>query len=247
VGSYLCIGGNKKYLVAIKDHSYIMLLSTLRFKALFRLLFSVITLMALAFFWLLMLRIVLPYLSGQTDIDFLLSKQHIVHLSHYRWAFYLHIFSSLWLLASGLTQFSGYILKRRLAIHRFVGRVYVGIILLISGPAALVMACYANGGPLTKLSFIVLSFAWWACTLTAYRAVRTGDIRAHAAWMIRSYALTLSAITLRLMQFALTDNTGISPEAAYELIAWPSWLLNWFLAECLLARPGWFHWFYTKA
>ncbi len=183
-----------------------------------------------------MWRIVWPYSSGRTDIDFLLSKQRIIHLTHYRVAFCLHIFSSLWLLASGLTQFSGYILQKWKGVHRWVGRVYVGIIVFISGPSALVMALYANGGWSTKASFAVLSVAWWGCTLEAYRAIRAGQVREHAAWMIRSYALTLSAITLRLMQMGLAMYSGLDPERSYELIAWPSWLLNWFVAECLLAR-----------
>lgn len=210
-------------------------------------LLSLLALLSLAFFWFLMWGIVWPYASGRTDIDFLLSKQHIIHFGHYKWAFYLHIFSSLWVLAAGLTQFSGYILKRQVGLHRVVGKIYAGIILLVSGPSALVMAFYANGGWLTKASFMVLSLAWWFCTLEAYRAIRAKRIRAHAAWMIRSYALTLSAITLRSMQMVLALYSGISTEQAYELIAWPSWLLNWFVAECMLGWNGWFGLFYAAA
>jgi hypothetical protein len=198
-------------------------------------LISITAFVILAFFWYLMWVIVFPYASGRTDIDFLLSKQHVIHLSHYKWAFYLHIFSSLWVLASGLTQFSKTILKKAPAVHRWVGKIYVGIILLVSGPAALVMAIYANGGPMTKASFIMLSVAWWFCTLLGYRAIRARKINSHRAWMVRSYALTLSAITLRLMQYLIAVYSGINPEVSYELVAWPSWLLNWCLAECYLA------------
>ncbi|GAB4493568.1 MAG: hypothetical protein OHK0019_17780 [Saprospiraceae bacterium] len=78
---------------------------------------------------------------------------------------------------------------------------------------------------------MTLSLLWWGTTWLAYRAIRAGDVRRHGAWMIRSYALTLSAISLRVMQFGLASYSDISPEEAYELVAWPSWVLNFLLAE----------------
>lgn len=62
--------------------------------------------------------------------------------------------------------------------------------------------------------------------------------------MIRSYALTLSAISLIIMQFGLASHPDISPEKAYELVAGPSWLLNFLLAELILRRSNWFGWVY---
>lgn len=197
-------------------------------------LFGLLTLIALAFFWWLMFQIIWPYTSGRTDIDFLLSKQQWVHEWHYMAAFYLHVFSSLWILAAGFTQFSSYLLRRWPFLHRWVGKIYVGIILLVSGPAALVMAVYASGGWATKASFITLSVVWWWATWLAYRAIREKKVREHRIWMVRSYALTLSAITLRLMQYCLAMYTSLDPAESYTLVAWPSWLLNWFIAEMLL-------------
>jgi|GEM_PF-5966636 len=40
------------------------------------------------------------------------------------------------------------------------------------------------------------------------------------------YALTFSAITLRVMQFFLAVYSDIDPETAYRLVAWPSWMLR---------------------
>lgn len=212
----------------------------------FNLALATIGLLAVAFFTFLMGNIVWPYTSGRLDIDFLLSKQHIIHLPHYRAAFFLHIFPALLVLAAGITQFSGKILKKTPAVHRWIGRVYVFIILGVCGPAGLIMAFYANGGTLTKTSFITLSLLWWGTTWTAYRAIRAGNIRRHGAWMIRSYALTLSAISLRVMQFGLASYSDISPEAAYEIVAWPSWMLNLLLAELFLSKTHWFGWVYVR-
>jgi uncharacterized membrane protein len=199
-----------------------------------RTLFSFFLFAALALFWYLMFRIVAPYTSGATDIDFLQTKQHIIGWATYRWSFYLHIFSSLWVLASGLTQFSSGLLRKNPAVHRWVGRIYVGIIVLVSAPAACVMSIYANGNDFTKASFLVLSLLWWLTTWWAYRAIVKGDIVKHKAWMYRSYALTLSAITLRIMQFGFATWTDIDPETAYEIIALPSWVVNLLIAEIVI-------------
>ncbi len=200
---------------------------------------SLLGLAGVSFFTWVMLRIIWPYTSGRSDIDFLLSKQHIIHLLHYRAAFYLHIFPALLVLAAGLTQFSGSLLRRVPALHRWMGRMYAFSILLVCGPAGMVMAWYANGGPFAQASFLSLSILWWGSTWWAWRAIRAGNIRAHGAWMIRSYALTFSAITLRLMQYGLAMYADLDPETAYRLVAWPSWLLNLLVAEILLARTAW--------
>jgi uncharacterized membrane protein len=197
-------------------------------------------LLAVAFFTFLMGSIVWPYTSGRLDIDFLLSKQHIIHLLHYRVSFFLHIFPALLALAAGITQFSGKILKKTPDVHRWTGRLYAFSILGVCGPAGLVMAFYANGGLMTKASFVTLSLLWWGTTWTAYRAIRAGDVRRHGAWMIRSYALTLSAISLRVMQFGLASYSDISPESAYEIVTWPSWILNLLAAELILSQTNWF-------
>ncbi len=215
------------------------------FSILLRQSFPALLFIALIFFWYLMLQIILPYTSGETDIDFLQTKQHIIHLSHYKWAFYLHIFSSLWLLGSGLTQFSSFLLKRYPSVHRWIGKVYIGIILFISGPAALVMAYYANGGVIGQVSFMTLSILWWWVTLMGYQSIKNGQIKAHGEWMIRSYALTFSAITLRIMQFYLATFTVIDSELAYQIIAFPSWILNILIAEWIIRKGDWMRWMYA--
>jgi uncharacterized membrane protein len=197
-------------------------------------LFSTLLFALLSLFWYLMFRIVAPYTSGETDIDFLQTKQHIIGWTTYRWSFYLHIFSSLWVLASGLTQFSKVLLRKMPIIHRWVGRIYVGIVLLISAPAACVMSVFANGTDFTKASFLVLSILWWVTTWLAYRFILRGDVLKHKWWMYRSYALTLSAITLRIMQFAFATWTDIEPEVAYQIVALPSWVVNLLIAEVLI-------------
>jgi uncharacterized membrane protein len=202
-------------------------------------LFALFCGLSLLFFCGLMYNIIFPYTSGKTDIDFLLSKQKIIHLKHYRWSFYLHIFSSLLILAAGLTQFSSYILRRATIIHRWIGNIYTYGILIISAPSAFLMSFYANGGWIAQSSFLLLSVLWWYTTWKGFQAIRQKAIRTHGIWMLRSYAFTFSAITLRLMQAGFAAYTELDLDTTYQIVSWTSWMLNGIVAEYIIKNAFW--------
>ena len=161
-------------------------------------------LLTVAGFSYLMWQLIAPYLVPpfHTDIDFLLTKQDVLHITAWRWAFYVHISTSLVTLLCGFTQFSRTILRQYTTLHRFVGTAYVFIILGFSAPSGFIMAFYANGGWRCQAAFLLLSVFWWVHTFLAYYFARQHNYAKHAAYMLRSYALTWSAVTLRLLQFA---------------------------------------------
>ncbi|HXB42244.1 MAG TPA: DUF2306 domain-containing protein [Bacteroidia bacterium] len=195
---------------------------------------SIIWAAVILFFSGLMIFITLPYLSFKLNVDFLITKQSIIHLKHWRYAFYLHILSSVFVLLAGAVQFSEYFLCNHKKVHRFIGKMYVFIILFISGPGALVMSFYANGTTVAKTSFVLLSVLWFLfTTLAFYFAVKRNFI-AHRKFMIRSYALTLSAITLRLYALMLPHFIHMEGRNEYALIAWASWTINLLIAELII-------------
>ena len=183
------------------------------------------------FFTYQMLLIIWPYTTGQLDIDFLLTKQHIIHLDYYRIAFYGHIYSSLIVLLSGAFLFSKWILRNFSKLHRWIGKCYVGLVLIISAPTGMVMAYHANGGWLAQLSFLILTPLWWWFTYQGYRTVRQLNFEAHKKWMIRSYALTFSAVSLRFYQLVLGSLFYMDPEMQYILVSWISWVGNLVVVE----------------
>lgn len=193
-----------------------------------------LALVVLLFCWL-MFQIIYPYALGQTDTFFLQDRTERVDWLRYRWAFYAHIFPALLLLSAGVTQFSGSILRRTPGLHRSIGKVYVHGILWFSAPAAAVMAVFANGGAFTQLAFLCQSILWWVFTFLAWRSIRKKAYWQHGIWMIRSYALTTAAVTLRAMQWGFALYSNIPSAYSYQLVAWPSWLLNLTLAEIVLA------------
>lgn len=186
---------------------------------------------AILFFTYQFLLIIAPYTSWQLDVDFLITKQHIIHLTHYRAAFYAHIFSSIFVLASGAFLFSKYILQKAPKLHRYAGRIYVSALLLVSAPSGFVMAFYANGGWAAKWSFILMAPLWWYFTWKGLDTARKRQFAEHKKWMLRSYALTLSAVSLRVYQMLLGQFFHLDPITQYVLVSWTAWLGNWAAIE----------------
>lgn len=185
----------------------------------------------------LLLLLSLPYLDMRRGIDFLKTKQLIYHLKHWRASFYIHVFTSILIITSGLFQFSKTILNKYTKIHRVSGTVYLIATLLISGPAALVMSFYANGGYPAQASFVILSILWLGSTFLAYYFLRRKDYESHGKWMVRSYALTLSAVSLRLYSYLFNVfYFNMDPVNLYILLSWMSWIPNLILAEILIKR-----------
>lgn len=181
-----------------------------------------------------MLQMAFDYSSFKTDIHFLAYKQAYIDIPLWKAAFYIHVFSSVLALAAGLTQFSDNILKKHRYLHRIIGWIYVVDILVINFPAAMVMAYYANGLLPSKVAFIILDCLWFWFTLKAVIAARKRDINEHKRFMIRSYALTFSAITLRSWKIILAGIFHPDPITLYMIDAWMGFVPNLLFAEWLI-------------
>ena len=148
-----------------------------------------------------------------------------------------HIFASVLALGLGPFQFSTRLRTSRPALHRWLGRVYLGIGVLVRGVAGLAMAAHAFGGPIARLGFAGLALAWLVTGSCAYRAIRAGNVALHRRWMVRNFALTFAAVTLRLWLPA-SIASGVAFEVAYPVVAWLCWVPNLVLAEWLFNRKA---------
>jgi hypothetical protein len=191
-------------------------------------------LLALAFFSALMLQITLQYIPIRTDAAFLQIKQEYIHITPWRIAFFVHVFSSMFVLIAGFTQFSGYLLSHYKKLHRVIGKLYVIDILFITGPASFIMALLANGGISSRIAFTTLAILWMATTAKAWRSAMARQFTTHKEWMMRSYALTLSAITLRAWKWLLIALFHLRPLHAYMIVAWMGFVPNLLFAEWLI-------------
>ncbi len=144
----------------------------------------------------------------------------------------LHAASAATALLVGPLQFVARLRRSRPGMHRAVGVIYVSAC-LAGGLSALPLAIGSVAGQLASAGFIGLATAWMATTLIALQRIRRGEIAAHRRWMTRSFALTLSAVTLRLYLF-VSGVLKIDYFSAYPIIAWACWLPNLLAVEWYL-------------
>jgi len=149
-------------------------------------------------------------------------------------AFYQHIFLGGVALLTGWLQFNERFRNRNLIIHRTLGKIYV-VVCLLSGIAGLYLAFYATGGWVSGLGFGGLALSWLLSTSMAYFSIRNKEIDKHQQWMIRSYAFTFAAVTLRIY-LPLSQIAQIDFIDAYRVIAWLCWVPNLLIAEWILSR-----------
>ena len=201
----------------------------------FYLFFKIVLILIFGYFFWLMLRLTLEYIPAQSDVSFLMIKQTEVNThTEYLYFFYAHVYTSIFVLFSG---FIAVFVKPKAAfrnLHKFFGKIYVILLLLIAAPSGIYMGFYANGGILAKISFVILGILWWFTTYKAYLEIRKKNVLNHKKWMYRSYALAVSAITLRLWKVVLVYFFQPNPMDVYEIIAWLGWIPNLILIEILI-------------
>ena len=148
----------------------------------------------------------------------------------------LHVFSAVVALALGPFQFREGLRARRPKLHRAMGRIYLGVGVLVGGLSGLYLAAGAFGGPVARLGFATLALAWLYTGWKAYSAIRAGDVASHRRWMLRNFALTAAAVTLRIYLPA-SMLAGIAFEVAYPAIAWLCWVPNLLVAALFAPKP----------
>ncbi len=148
---------------------------------------------------------------------------------------YLHIFAAAVALLLGPFQFSARLRRRLPRAHRWAGRLYLGIGVMVGGLAGLYMSLSARGGLPAKTGFAALASLWLYTGLRAYTTIRRGAIEEHRTWMVRNFSLTFGAVTLRLW-LPLADVSGYPFEVSYPFIAWISWVPNLIIAEWCFNR-----------
>lgn len=187
------------------------------------------------FFWL-MLKITLEYIPLDTNVSFLMIKQtEVVERPEYLYFFYTHVYTSIFVLLAGFLA----ILRKDFRLknfHRNAGKIYIFLILLFAAPSGIYMGIFANGGFLSKISFVILGGLWWFTTFKAFQLARQRKFKEHKQWMWRSFALTISAITLRMWKVIIVYLFHPNPMDVYQIIAWLGWIPNILLIEYLITK-----------
>jgi hypothetical protein len=203
-----------------------------------RLLAGVLLPAAVLAFSALMFTKVTPYFSFARATGFLSTKTDpVLDNPVFLAAFYVHITSSLWVMVSGALQFVPLLSARFPELHRRLGKLYVLSILLLAAPSGLVLAFFANGGLPAKAGFVLQCLVWWLTTYAAFREAVARQWLPHVEWMMRSLAVTLAAMSLRLESYGMYYWLHTKPIETYLTVVWLSWTGNLLLTEVLI-RAG---------
>jgi uncharacterized membrane protein len=146
----------------------------------------------------------------------------------------IHVVAGVVALMVGPLQFVRRIRARRPGLHRATGLIYVAAC-AVSAPAALMLALGTAAGPVAGAGFAALAMLLAGFTWLGLRAAIERRFADHREWMLRSYAMTATAITLRLMLPAAAY-LGLEFLPAYQVIAWLSWTTNLALVEYHIRR-----------
>ncbi|MFL6207696.1 MAG: DUF2306 domain-containing protein [Pyrinomonadaceae bacterium] len=147
-----------------------------------------------------------------------------------------------WLLPHGLggalalllapLQFSNRLRQRNLRLHRVLGRLYVACV-IIAAPVAIVIAVI-QGPPTLVMAAVIQSGGWLVTTGVALYCVRSGNIKQHREWMIRSYPFAMVFVFTRVL-FAVPAIQRLG-EVGIVSVVWsviaaacfiPSFIINW--------------------
>lgn len=175
------------------------------------------------------------YLYRAVRFRFLTPDQLGPDLLHKQLWYVGHLLAALAVFVGGPLQFSPTLRARRPALHRLIGRFYIGGATLASLTAIYLGATIEYEG--SRLPIVLLGVLWLFFTLAAWRCALGGNMAAHRLFMIRSYGLALVLVWLRLM-FDLQDWLFfyVQDEAMRDATReWASWVVPLLVLELWLS------------
>lgn len=105
-----------------------------------------------------------------------------------------HTLSGIFALLIGPVNFSSRIRQRHLQLHRVLGRIYV-VSVFVGAFTGIALAAGRPGLPGTSMQ----AAAWMVCTTAAFITARNRQIVQHRRWMARSYAVTFTFVSSRVL------------------------------------------------
>src|SRR5438309_359669 len=143
---------------------------------------------------------------------------HWKHVAPFKWLLLVHGLAGLTALTTGTLQMSSRIRRLRPALHRALGKVFIGSV-SIAAPAALAI----TSAGFEPRSIVVEQWfqagGWLISPWIAYACIRSGQMPLHKAWMMRSYAFTLIFIFSRVPDYFMpTESDQFLSDLLWSLV-----------------------------
>jgi uncharacterized membrane protein len=176
------------------------------------------------------------YYLEQKALPFFLSFDAATYGEYWprRWGLVAHVAGGMTAASTGLLQLWLGLTGRIDALHRLLGRVYVGAIVVGSTGAYYLALTVAPGAFAYAAGLFMLSTSWVVTTSMASVAVRRRALEQHREWMIRSYTVTFAFVTFRLVARWLADAHVAADADVQAAMAWACWAVPLLFCEPLL-------------
>jgi Predicted membrane protein (DUF2306) len=134
-------------------------------------------------------------------------------------------------------QFLAGLRRSRPQVHRWLGRIFLGACLIAAPLGIFLGTSLRNEG--SRLPIILLGLAWTAVSTIAWLAARRKDFVTHRGFVIRSLALGLAFVWIRVLDAFSLDLLGFIPDEpsrqttqewiafALPLLVVEAWLTWW--------------------
>lgn len=191
--------------------------------------------------------VIIPFVAPYLTFDPEKSRVPITSTGMYFPLLVAHIVSACVALITVFLQFIDRLRVKAAKIHRYLGKVYV-ISVFIS--AILALAVTFNIENFSKAtSFLVLSLSWLFTCWKGYRSAVTKSFDEHRKWMIRSFAVTLVAVSGRIVVpvllltyyvvngFSLPGGREKMVEEVLNVNIWVGLIVNFMIVEWMILKP----------
>lgn len=186
--------------------------------------------------WLVLAALSLHFLAAVYGQYRHLDPQHYTMYWPRRGWLWLHIGGGVLGIVLGPLQFLTRWPKARPRLHRWLGRTYVGGMLVACAAAVGLIATSPAPAAITT-AFAGTALAWLTTALVAMISIRRGNVARHRRWMTRAYLVTLAPVLFRLLLPAWIASGRVPTPDAIALLLWTSWAGPLLLHAMLIA--GW--------
>jgi hypothetical protein len=137
----------------------------------------------------------------------------------------LHITGGMVALLTAPWQFFTGLTGKRMNVHRYTGRVFLGGV-TVGVVGATYLAFTTTFGWAFGFGILGLAAAWASTTAMAYYAIRRRMVEIHKEWMIRAYVVTFAFVTFRVFSDYGPTSHLKPPDHLFITLSWTEIVLQ---------------------
>jgi hypothetical protein len=150
-------------------------------------------------------------------------------------ALQIHVVAAAFCLPACVVLSLTVVIRRAPRFHRWLGRVTGTVVMLALVPSGLYLACFAKGGLLSTIGFMLSGAIVAAAMIQGVRLARARRFVEHRRWVLHVLAQLSVAVTSRAMLFAF-DAAAVDEQLAYLVSLWVPVIGSFALVELLTTR-----------